>query len=241
VLLWIVSVPNAFALCEPVLKPYWVSVEWDDGSTGGHWQYEWVMVCYGGGGGGGGSGGGDGGSTGGGGGPLSPQQELADQYANVTCSDRTNPTAADFVNSTAFQQRGTWSFSDLKDPNYSYALIKDELQYGLVATQDNCGGCAINLTSGYRAPATNGGTSGSGDCSGHLFGTAVDISIRDSTGQHSCAVWNQIAVAAGAAGAWVEPVDELVQRNGVVHHVHIDFGRPSNDQAFGVCTADMLP
>jgi hypothetical protein len=42
-----------------------------------------------------------------------------------------------------------------------------------------------------------------------LFGTAADLSIRDASGAHSCAVWNQIAVA---AGAWVDPVGELVQR-----------------------------
>jgi len=129
VFFWLAAAPSAQADCTQKLQPYWVSVEWGDGTTGGHWQWEWVTECTSGGGGSAGGGGSPGG--GGGGTAVPPQQALADQYDNVHCDGRTNPTSSDFVKSSTFVKHGSWTFPSLKDPNYSYALITNELQYGL--------------------------------------------------------------------------------------------------------------
>lgn len=183
---------KGYGYCHDVYGYHLVTTDWSDGKTTG--SYQWGLLgwsC----------------TTGGGGStyyPSTPAQptgggtasltveryDLASQYEGLDCDGRTNPSQNDFVSATGFQQLASWTFSNFKDPNFRLALIADALQYGLYTTQNNCPTCTLTITAGYRAPDTNAATTGSAGCSGHLFGTAADLSIRDVNGQHSCEVWN---------------------------------------------------
>ena len=178
----------------------------------------------------------DSGDGGGGGGgtttTVDPEvQTLIDQYTNHRC---TVPSASDFTDSAHYVNPGHFTFDELRDPNYQHAIIKDSLRNGLEATRTNYGS-AITVTSGYRSPDTNAGTAGSASCSDHCYGTAADLSIRNSSGAHDCSIWDALAQAGHDAGAWVEPWSSLVN-SGTPNHVHLDFGRPANTPSdYGQC------
>jgi hypothetical protein len=163
--------------------------------------------------------------------PTDPEvTQLQNQYANCPPT----PAEGEFITSAQYVNPGHFSFDELRDSSYNHAIITGALTAGLEATRTNYGS-GITVNSGYRAPGTNAGQNGAASCSDHIRGTAADLNIRSSTGAHDCTIWNALATAGNAAGAWVEPWSELVQR-GTPDHVHLDFGRPANQPAdYGTC------
>ena len=209
---------------------------WWDGSNAGCYNYYVPQYCQGGG------GGGPSGDDGSGGTPPPPPPPtdpevitLQSQYANCPPT----PAVSDFITSAQYVNPGHFSFDELRDPGYAHAIITDALRSGLEATRTNYGS-SITVNSGYRAPGTNAGTPGSAACGDHIRGTSADLNMRNATGVHDCSIWNDLAAAGHAAGAWVEPWAELVQRN-TPDHVHLDFGRTANQPAdYGTCNQSQV-
>jgi len=162
---------------------------------------------------------------------------LQNQYSNCPPT----PAVSEFIDSSGYTNPGHFTFDELRDSNYSHAIVTPALSGGLEATRTNYGS-AITVTAGYRSPNTNAATPGSAACGDHTRGTAADLSIRNSTGAHDCSVWNALATAGHLAGAWVEPWSELVTR-GTPDHVHLDFGKTANQPAdYGTCNpAEVAP
>lgn len=172
------------------------------------------------------------------GGGGAPQiQELVNMYSEIDCREHglTNPGAADFVNASTYSDPGYFPFGEMRDDSYNWAVLTDALLSGLMATRNQYGS-AMNVTSGYRAPTSR--PTGSANCSGHFFGTAADISMRNASGQRDCAIWDALAAAGHAAGAWVEPWEELVERD-TANHVHLQWGREPNSD-YGTCVPSQV-
>jgi hypothetical protein len=162
---------------------------------------------------------------------------LQDQYKAHNC---TVPDASSFIQESQYTNPGNFSWAELSDPSSNWAIITDGLRNGIQATRTGYGS-ALGISAGYRTPDTNAGTGGSAQCSEHIFGTAADVQIRNSSGAHDCTMWDAIAAAGNAAGAWVESWAELVRR-GTPNHVHLDFGKPANTKAeYGTCNPAELP
>lgn len=177
--------------------------------------------------------------TGGGGTPyVDPEvKALQDQYTAHGC---TKPDASSFIQESQYVNPGNFSWAELSDSSSNWAIITDALRNGIQATRDGYGS-ALDISRAYRTPDNNAGTAGAAQCSAHIFGTAADVQIRNSSGAHDCSMWDAIAAAGSAAGAWVESWDELVRR-GTPNHVHLDFGRAANTQAeYGTCDPAELP
>jgi hypothetical protein len=163
--------------------------------------------------------------------PTDPEiTQLQNQYA--TCPP--TPAVNEFTTSATYTNPGHFTFDELRDSNYNHAIITPALSNGLETTRTNYGS-AITVNAGYRSPTTNATTFGSATCGDHIRGTAADLNIRNATGSHDCAIWNALADAGHAAGAYVETWAELVRR-GTPDHVHLDFGQPANDPSvYGRC------
>jgi len=105
----------AQAYCVPHYGYHWVQYESSEGVSG-HWQWgELYSVCYSGGGGYYEPAGPGGGLTGGGG--LTREQRLeqertslTEQYTDINCDGRQNPTESEFVSATSFPQMSRWDF-----------------------------------------------------------------------------------------------------------------------------------
>lgn len=177
--------------------------------------------------------------TGGGGTPyVDPEvKALQDQYVASGC---TKPDASSFIQESQYANPGNFSWAELSDSSSNWAIITDALRNGIQATRDGYGS-ALGISRAYSAPNNNAGTAGAAQCSAHVFGTAADVQIRNGSGAHDCTMWDAIAAAGNAAGAWVESWDELVRRR-TPNHVHLDFGRAANTQAeYGSCDPAELP
>ena len=213
---------------------------WWDGSNAGCYNYYVPTYCQSG---GGGSGPYDDGSGGGPGGGTTPPPtdpeitQLQNQYANCPPT----PATTEFITSAQYTNPGHFAFDELRDSNYNHAIITTALSSGLESTRTNYGS-PITVNAGYRSPSTNAGTPGSAACGDHTRGTAADLNIHNSAGAHDCSIWNALAAAGHAAGAWVEPWSELVSR-GTPDHVHLDFGKAANQPAdYGTCNpAEVTP
>jgi hypothetical protein len=66
------------------------------------------------------------------------------------------------------------------------------------------------------------------------------LTVALHTNREIDTTWNALAKAAHDAGAWIETPEEMVQRQGVVNHVHVDFGRAANNN-YGTCVDSQLP
>jgi hypothetical protein len=210
-----------------VIQPVWITVEYGPiEPVEGHLEYGWVYTC----------------NwipdppccflpmpIGGGDGPQPPAEVTTLQAQYSDCSE--TPAVADFINSSQYVNPGDFTFDELRDPDYNYAIITDGLRNGLQAIRNAYG--SVNVTSAYRAPGTNAGTSGSVTCSSHMYGKSADLSIRNASGQHDCAISDALALAAHNAGGWVESWAELVARK-TPDHVHVEFGRAANSD-YGTC------
>jgi hypothetical protein len=227
---------RAAQACEETLMAYWVSVTWDDGSQGGHWQFGWFCIDTGSGGGGTSSGGG---STGGGTGMTTVPADLVEQmslYADANC---TSPAATAFLDEGEYTATGmgTWfAWDDFKMSDQPYVIVSDALAAGA----RDMGVCMDNNIPRISAPGTGGGYRTPGlnaqtPCGQHAYGNALDLSIRaldqygNNTGAHDCSLWNVLAACANAAGGWVEPWSDI-QASGVLHF-HVSFGQPANTPA----------
>lgn len=140
------------------------------------------------------------------------------------------PVVSSFDNETEYNAdpAANYTFRQLSGGN-SYAVITGALKFGLDQIVNMLDGYVPTVTSAYRSPSQNSGTSGSARCSAHTYGMAADLSIRDANGDFSCTMWNMFAEA---ADGWIEPWNETVSRG--TPHFHVDFGRPKNDP--GTCT-----
>jgi hypothetical protein len=205
---------------------YWVSV-CDSSSCGGHWQYG-VIGYYsscddaGGSGGGGTSGGGTTGTSG--------VTALQNTYTNNDCGPV--PIAAQILDENGYDQTGMqnyFGFADWKDGASGFVLVDPPL----VPAMDSMYACMGNQLpaladpgngAGYRVPGAHGSTD---PCSSHTQGESVDFSTRDSSGNHSCQLWNQLAACAHAAGLYVEPW-ALIKQQGVIH-MHVTTHQDAND------------
>ena len=229
---------TASAACQE-LMPYYVTVEWGDGSTTGHWQFGWFDVpCDMGGGGDYSGGGGYGGPHGGGGAPTYPA-DMTTQRQEYIDNDCTVPPYSAFLDEAAYNQSGLqnfFSFSDFSTGGEPYVIVDPALVTGIASISD----CMDNQLPPISDPNNGGGYRGAGDnndtpCGYHTKGQAVDLSTRamDSygnfTGAHDCVLWNALAQCAHNAGAWVEPWS-TIKDSGVIH-MHVSFGQPANTPA----------
>jgi hypothetical protein len=122
-------------------------------------------------------------------------------------------------------------FSTLAGGN-AVAIISDEMRFGLDEMVNRLDGLVPTVTRAYQTPAQNAQQSGSASCSGHIYGRAADLSIRDplNGNQLSCTMWNMYIQA---SDHWVEPWQMMIDR-GSTPHFHVDLSRPKNDP--GTCT-----
>jgi hypothetical protein len=201
-----------------------ITVDWADGTSTSHYEFDsWVESgCGGGGGGGGGSvppiGPGGGGNS------------ARNQYVTLGCD---TPDLALFENASAYNEHpaANYTFSQLSGGN-TYAILSEELKFGLDQMVNRLDGLIPDVTAAYRTPNQNSALAGSAKCSAHTYGRAADLSIRDPNNgdQFSCTMWNLFVEA---SDNWVEPWADTVA-NGGTPHFHIDFTRPGNDP--GTCT-----
>jgi hypothetical protein len=162
---------------------------------------------------------------------------LQDQYRAHNC---TVPDASSFIQEPQYTNPGNFGWDEMRDPSSNWAILTDSLRNGIQATRTGYGS-ALSISRAYQTPDNNAGVSGAAQCSAHVFGTAADVQIRNASGAHDCSMWDAIAAAGNAAGAFVESWEELVRR-GTPNHVHLDFGRPANTQAqYGTCNPAELP
>lgn len=161
----------------------------------------------------------------------SPQQQQADLYVtNPNCS--IFPAASEFLDSTGYGSsdlQNYFSFNDFKSPSANYVLADSRLVAGLGAMAQTVpipGLSAPGNGAGYRIPGANPKT----PCGAHCYGTAVDLSVRNSSGVHDCRIWNALAAAGNAAGGWVEPASLITDgsKTGTLDHFHVEFGRTSD-------------
>ncbi len=168
--------------------------------------------------------------------PKTPQQQQRDLYANQPCSPV--PDASQFLDSTGYGSSGLqnyFSFADFQSPSASYVLVDSALVSGLGAmarTVTIPGLSDPGNGAGYRIPGANSAT----PCGDHTYGTAVDLSVRNSSGTHDCNIWNALAVAGNAAGGWVEPASSIAPNGGVPNHFHIAFDGRTNTNYGDACT-----
>jgi hypothetical protein len=85
---------------------------------------------------------------------------------------------------------------------------------------------------GYRIPGQDATT----PCGDHCYGTAVDLSVRNTSGVHDCNIWNALAGAAADAGGWVEPASMIAPNGGVPDHFHVAFDGRTNTNYGDACT-----
>jgi len=171
----------------------------------------------------------------GGGTNPSPQQQMSNRYTNQGCGSV--PSAGEFLDRAGYNASGLanyFSFDAFKSGSADYVLVNGSLVSGLSVMQSELDTMSLpGLSSpgagaGYRVPGENANT----PCGDHCYGTAVDLSIRNSSGAHDCNVWNALAAAANAAGGWVEPADDIRAGNrlGRLDHFHVAFdGRTNTD------------
>jgi hypothetical protein len=215
------------ATCTTMAKYTYVETQWWDGTTSGHWDFDgYYEVCsYG------DSGGGSYTPPGpSGGGTSSPPPgviSLQQEYVDADCDV---PPASAFQNETQYNANSAanYTFAELSN-GHTYAIITEELKFGLDQMVNLLDGYVPRVTDAYRSPTDNEATGGSASCSAHTYGLAADISIRDESGNFSCTLWNMFAEA---ADGWIEPWTETVARG--TPHFHVDFGRAKNDP--GTCT-----
>jgi hypothetical protein len=221
---------------------YWVcgySERWyctSDGSSGYCENYYEPNYCWSNDGGGGG-GYDPGGDPGGGGGPYvdpltQEKTNLKNEY-QTTCGY--TPDDSVFSNASTYNPGPLpdYSFAQLKSPNNSWAIIAPELQQGLADMINYMDNQTPTLTDAYRTPSER--PAGSAGCGGHTQGTAVDLSIRNASGNFDCQMWDLMAAAANASGGWVEPWADTVA--GGTPHLHVDWGRtPNTPQEYGQCS-----
>jgi hypothetical protein len=175
----------------------------------------------------------------GGGTTPSPQQQQSNQYVSQGCNPV--PSASQFLDRSAYNANGLanyFSFDAFKSAGADYVLVDQALVRGLSVMQSELdtmslpGLSKIGQGAGYRLPGENSGT----PCGDHCYGTAVDLTIPNSSGAHDCHIWNTLAGAANAAGGWVEPADDIRAGNqhGILDHFHVAFdGRTNQPSDYG--------
>jgi len=168
--------------------------------------------------------------------PKTPQEQQRDLYVNQPCSPV--PDASQFLDATGYGSSGLqnyFSFADFKSPSANYVLVDGGLVTGLgsmARTVSIPGLSDPGNGAGYRIPGANSAT----PCGDHTYGTAVDLSVRNSSGTHDCNIWNALAVAGNAAGGWVEPASSIAPNGGVPNHFHIAFDGRTNTNYGDACT-----
>jgi hypothetical protein len=205
----------------------WVSVCSSTGCSG-HFQWGvlyYVSTCeegYGGGGGAGGS------ST------PAAVTSLQQKYIQNNCYV---PDVAQFIDQATYNQSGMqqyFAFSDWTDQGSAYVLVDAPLP-GMINSMASCMGGSLpalaesGTGAGYRVPGMH---PNSDPCSSHAQGESVDLSTRDSSGNHPCQLWNQLAACAHNAGLYVEPWP-IIKATGTIHmHVTTHFG-PNDPSEYG--------
>lgn len=107
---------------------------------------------------------------------TSPIPQIIEEYASYSVS--LSPVCDDFTQSRSSTY---FSFNEILDGSYSWALIRDPLVtsaasgYGLDKWRQEYGS-ALNMNSGYRSPAYNQSIGGAGQ-SRHMYGDAGDIDV----------------------------------------------------------------
>lgn len=116
------------------------------------------------------------------------------------------PTCAEFTQTSRAQ---SFTFNELA-PNYSWAILRDELFTGADSTRTSYGS-ALTVNSGYRSPSHNASIPRSSTSSRHMFGDAVDFASDAAT-------WRNLCLAGRAAKACVEP-----QSRSGTGHLHLQW------------------
>ncbi|HEY2325269.1 MAG TPA: hypothetical protein VGJ82_20595 [Thermoanaerobaculia bacterium] len=231
---------SVHASCTEYTEYYYVTVDWSDGSQTGHWQTgDTYEVCDDGGSGGYYSGGGGTGTSG------SQLSSLKNMY-QTTCGDAL--TDGDFLDETAYNQSGMqnyFSWSDYHYESYNYVMM-DQSMVGIVASVADC--MDNNLPSmgqpneggGYRTPGSNSST----PCGDHVYGDAIDLTIKALTqtgynGNYDCHLWNALAQCAHDAGAWVEPIDQILADG--FPHFHFAWKNGQTNTDYGDACQSMTP
>ncbi len=116
----------------------------------------------------------------------------------------TKPLRGAFSNSGG---SANFSFAELNKGDFSWAIITSGLTSGLEATRTNYGH-PMSLNSAYRNPIRNTAVEGVPE-SRHIYGVAADVAVEDlnDNGTIERSEWDELAAAAGTAGAWVESYD----------------------------------
>jgi hypothetical protein len=180
----------------------------------------------------------------GGGGPTSPppktpQQTQRDLYVNEGCSPI--PDESQFLDRDGYDKSGLGNyfiFDAFKLASKDYVLVHPALVKGLSVMTSELDTMSLPGLSnyadgaGYRIPGSNQST----PCGDHCYGTAVDLSIRNSAGAHDCHTWNVLAAAAHAANGWVEPASMIAPGGGVPDHFHVAFDGRTNTDYGDACT-----
>lgn len=189
-------------------------------------------VCYYGG------GGGYYGNTGSGGTGTSSQLSTLETAYKDTCGDTV--TNSDFLDETAYNQSGLQNYfpwSDYRYGTYNYVMMGQAL-VGVVQSMVDC---MDNNFPPIGDPGNGGGwrppgSSSSTPCGDHVYGDAIDLTVKALTqtgfnDNYDCHLWNALAQCAHDAGAWVEPISTIVQ-NGPPHF-HFSWRNGSTNTDYG--------
>lgn len=152
---------------------------------------------------------------------TSPIPTIIEEYASYSVN--LSPVCDDFTQS---RSSFYFSFNEILDGSYSWALIKDALVapassgFGIDKWRQEYGS-ALNMNSGYRSPAYNQSIGGAQQ-SQHMYGTAADINVVSDTE----AEW--LLIRAAALNADPDFVEQINDPCGV-ECVHADWRHHSGD------------
>lgn len=171
--------------------------------------------------------------------PETAQEQQRDLYVDQPCSPV--PDVSQFLDSSGYNASGLenyFSFDAFKFGTAKFVLVDQALVRGLSVMQSELDTMSLPGLSGYadgtgyRTPGSDANT----PCGDHVYGTAVDLNVHNSSGIHDCKIWNALAGAANAAGGWVEPASMIAPGGGVPNHFHVAFDGRTNTNYGDACT-----